>query len=568
MTSETVAFPHVAGGLSWAEAVLAGDVVACKWIRLAAERQIKDLERAFRNDPDFPFWFDADEGERICRFMERLPHVKGEWAAKRDRIRLEPWQQFVLSTVFGWKRRADGCRRFRTVYEEVARKNAKSTKMAGVGLYVLAMDGEAGAEVYCTATKKDQAKIVFNDARHMALRSPRWREKFGVEVFTNTVIQPASASWFRALDAEGKTLDGLNVHCAINDELHAQRKRTLYDVIDTATGARRQPLIWNITTAGSDKRGVCYEQRVYLTKVLQRVFVDETYFGVIFTIDDDDDWTDEKVWAKANPNLGVSVYLDEMRAQAAKAKASPASQAAFITKRLNRWVNADSAWVDQRHWNACAQPGLKLEDFAGAECIVCGDLATADDVASIGYIFERDNKHWLIVRHYLPEVKVNEEGKDHYRTWADLGLITVTPGARTDLDLIEADIIETSKWLRIKEAAFDPHQAAQMIAHLMAANITCVEVRQNVDNLSNPMQQLGVRVKNGEIVHAGCPVLDWMVSNTVCHRDQKDRVYPRKEHPDSKIDGVVALLIGLARIFNEPAPPPSVYETRGVFSIQ
>ena len=340
----------------YARAVVAGKTPACKWVKLACARHLADLERAKRRDPAFPFRFDRKRAGRICRFVELLPHIKGEWAKRGETLRLEPWQTFILACAFGWLRSADGLRRFRTVYLEIPRKNAKSTLSSALSLYMLALDGEAGADCYSAATKREQAKIVFGDARLMAMRAAEFRLRYGVEVFANSIVMPATGSRLSPLDAEAKTQDGLNVHFVCNDELHAHRTRALYDVLETATGARAQPLIWNITTAGSDRSGICYELRDYLTKILDGVFVDETVFGMIYTLDDGDDWLDPAAWAKANPNLGVSVMPDDMQRLADKARQQPSARNPFLTKRLNVWVNADQAWMDMRAWAACADP--------------------------------------------------------------------------------------------------------------------------------------------------------------------------------------------------------------------
>ncbi|MCA8291952.1 terminase large subunit [Burkholderia vietnamiensis] len=291
--------------------VLAGRIVACKWVRLACERQRRDLARAEMGDPEFPYRFDNDAATRICEFIELLPHTKGRWARTRQSIRLEPWQAFILTTVFGWLHVDSGLRRFRRAYEEVARKNAKSTKSSGIALYLFAADGEPGAEVYSAATTRDQAKIVFDDARAMALREPDMCAALGVEILQHQLLTD-DGSKFLPLSAEGSTLDGLNVHGGVIDELHAHKTRAVFDVIDSGTGARDQSLLWLITTAGSDLTGICYEQRTHVTKILEGVFVDETFFGIIFTLDDGDDWSDPSVWIKANPNLGVSVFVDDM----------------------------------------------------------------------------------------------------------------------------------------------------------------------------------------------------------------------------------------------------------------
>ncbi|MCZ8077540.1 MAG: terminase large subunit, partial [Paucibacter sp.] len=278
-------------------AVLDGTRPAAKWELLACQRQVDDLAR--EPSEDWPWVFDPNTAARPCEFIELLPHIKGKWAREGRLLQLEAWQCFILTTVFGWVHRDTGLRRFREAYIEVPRKNAKSTLSSGVALFMLTADGEHGAEVYSAATTRDQARIVFDDAKQMAERTPDLRTYCGVAIMQHAITVAATASKFAPLAAEGSTLDGLNVHFAVIDELHAHKTRAVYDVIDTARGAREQSLLWNITTGGTDRSGICYERRTHAAKVLARVLVDESLFGVIYTIDDKDDALDPASWPKA-----------------------------------------------------------------------------------------------------------------------------------------------------------------------------------------------------------------------------------------------------------------------------
>lgn len=268
-----------------------GRLPACRYTRLACERHLRDLETAHARG----LWWDAEAVIDVELFYSALPHSKGEWAGQR--IQLEGWQMFILGSLFGWKR-LDGTRRFRSAYVEVPRKNGKSTTAAGLGLYLAFEDGEPGAEVYAAATKRDQAKIVWTEARRMVLRTAKLRER--ITVLTGNLNDHTTASKFEPLGADADNLDGLNVHAYINDELHAQKTRAMQDVLETAVGARRQPLGFSITTAGSNRAGVCYDTRTYLVKVLEQVFDDDGTFGVIYTIDDGDKWDDEACWCLAS----------------------------------------------------------------------------------------------------------------------------------------------------------------------------------------------------------------------------------------------------------------------------
>lgn len=549
---------YVAIATEYARQVIEGEIPACLYVRQACARQVRDLERAAAGD--FAWRFDPDLASRVCRFIELLPHVKGDWARERKLITLEPWQIFELTTVFGWVD-GYGLRRFKVVYEEVPRKNAKSTKTSGVGLYMLAADGEEGAEVYSAATTRDQAKIVWQDAKRMTERSPGLQRRFGVDTAAHAVFVEHTGSTFKPLSRDqGGNLDGLNISAALVDELHAHKTREIYDVLETGTGARSQPLLWLITTAGFNRSGICYEQRSYAIKVLSGAVVDEEYFGIIYTVDADDLedigrlLTDPAIWRKANPNWGVSVNPDDIARKARKAREMAAAQNNFLTKHLNVWVNADTAWMDMAAWDRCADPTLRLEDFASERCAGAADLASKIDIASKAYVFERGGHYYAVVKNYLNEDAVEDGRNSQYGGWARQGRLIVTPGNVTDYGLIEDDIRDDAKLLQISEFGFDPWQAEHLRQRLAEDGLNTVEFRQTVANMSEPMKMLQALVLEGKFHHDGCPVLTWMVSNVVCHTDAKDNIYPRKEFPENKIDGVIALIMALALLLRRTQP--------------
>jgi len=418
----------------YARDVVEGRIPACRYTHLACERHLRDLETAHERG----LWWDAEAVIDIELFYSALPHSKGEWAGQR--IRLEGWQMFILGSLFGWKR-PDGTRRFRSAYIEVPRKNGKSTTAAGLGLYLAFEDGEPGAEVYASATKREQAKIVWTEAKRMVLRTPKLRER--ITVLTGNLSDHITASKFEPLGADADNLDGLNVHAYINDELHAQKTRAMQDVLETAVGARRQPLGFSITTAGSNRAGVCYDTRTYLVKVLEQVFPDDGTYGVIYTKDDTDQWDDEACWPKANPNLNVSVKLDDMRAQAKKAKETPAALSAFLTKRLNVWVNADSPFFDMTLWMRAAKP-FALADVAGVPCWIGVDLASKSDLAAVIAVFVADGRVRLRTRFYLPRQMVLDGAHAdtaHYAGWAtNREHLTLTEGNLINFAEIREDI--------------------------------------------------------------------------------------------------------------------------------
>lgn len=552
----------------YAEAVVAGDIPACRWVQLACQRQLDDLAR-FKGKGS-PYRFNPKLTDRtgktfapadnLCAFIERLPHVKGPLAGMP--ITLEPWQVFILSTVYGWVK-PDGTRRFRRAYIEVPRGNAKSTLSSAVALYMLAADGEGGAEVYSLATTRDQARIVFGDAQTMARKSSGFRSRFGVAVGAHNMHVLATGSKFEALSAEGSTLDGLNIHFGCVDELHAHKTRTVYDVVETGTGKRDNSLLWVITTAGSNRAGICYEVRTFVTKLLDRVFEDDSQFGIIFGLDDGDDWASEAALIKANPNWGISVRAEILLPLQAKAMQLPSAVNNFKTKHLNEWVNADTAWMDMRAWDRCADPALDIETFAGQPCWIGLDLASKTDIAALVLVFAHPDiagGFAVFGRYYLPEDTVMATGNSQYPGWMRTGRLTVTPGNVIDFSWIEADLIDAVSRFAIQAVAFDPFQATQLSTRMIAEGLPMIEVRPTVLNFSEPMKTLEALVLQRKLIHDGDPVLTWMVSNVVAHLDAKDNIYPRKERPENKIDGIVALIMALARASLPGAIVESIYD--------
>lgn len=540
----------------YAESVVSGTTPACQWVKKACQRQLDDLERFKGRSSPYrfnPILTDAlgrkyRPADNLCAFVELLPHIKGPLAGQP--ISLEPWQIFVLTTVFGWVRK-DGRRRFRRAYIEVPRGNAKSTLSSAVGLYMLTADGEGGAECYSLATTRDQARIVFGDAQAMARKSAGFRARYDVTVGAHNVHVINTASKFEALSAEGSTLDGLNIHFGCIDELHAHKTRTVYDVVETGTGKRDNSLLWVITTAGSDRAGICYEVRTFLTRVLDGVVEDDSQFGIIYGVDDGDDWATEAALIKANPNWGVSVRPEVILPLQAKALQLPSATNNFRTKHCNEWVNADTAWMDIRAWERCADTSLRIEDFEGQPCWIGIDLASKVDVASMAILFEHDGKVAAFVRHYLPEDTIFTATNSQYQGWMNAGRITATHGNVIDFSLIEAELLDWMERFEVKAVAFDPFQATQFSTRMLAEGLPMIEVRPTVLNFSEPMKQLEALVLGSKFTFDGDPVLTWMVSNVVCHLDAKDNIYPRKERPENKIDGVVAILMALNRLLLE-----------------
>jgi phage terminase large subunit-like protein len=551
---------------SYAKDVVAGRVPAGRFVKAACKRQIEDLKRWKAKGS--PYVFDKARASKVCRFIELLPHIKGPKAG--ELIILEPWQIFTLTTAFGWVK-PDGTRRFRRVYIEVPRGNGKSALSSGVGLYMLCADGEGGAEVYSFATTRDQAKIVFGDAQNMARRTPGLKAHFGVDVNAHNINLLRTASKFEALSAEGSTLDGLNTHFACVDELHAHKTRAVYDVVETSIGKRAQSMLWVITTAGSNRAGICYEVRSFVTKVLSGVAKDESQFGIVYGLDEGDDWTTEEALIKANPNWGISVMPEVLLPLQAKAMTMPSAANNFKTKHLNEWVNADTAWMDMRAWEACADPTLDAEQFTGEPAWVALDLASKVDIAAKVSLHMREldgKQHFFCFgQYYLPRDTVERGENAQYQGWESMGLLTVTDGAVIDFGVIEEDLLADCSKFEVREVPYDPFQATQLSTRMAAQGVPMVEMRPTVLNFSEPMKQLEALVLQGRLHHSGDPVMTWMMSNVVAHMDAKDNIYPRKERPENKIDGVVALIMALGRaLAADENGGASVYDDRGLLT--
>jgi phage terminase large subunit-like protein len=527
--------------------VVAGAIVTGKWTRLACQRHLNDLARA-ATDPSWPLRFDEWHANDVCDFIEKLPHIEGKWSSPT--IVLEPWQVWLLVCVFGWRRNSDGGRRFEQSYTEVARKNAKSALTSGVSLYCLTCDDEVGPQVKTAATTGGQARIVFDVAWKMARATPDLCEAFGLEIMANSVMCHKNNGSIQPINAKSSTQDGLNPHLVVIDELHAHKDRSLFDVLRSATGARKNPLTWMITTAGYNSQGVCYEQRDYLCKILMGVIDDDSYFGVVYSLDEGDDPYNEAVWPKANPNLNVSVDLEKLRSYAKQAKNSPASAGEFKTKRLNLWQNSHSTWLSMEQWKACADTSLKIDDFTTEPAWIGVDLADTNDVAALVIVFDRNGVLHAFSRFYLPEDLVEicaHRTTTHYKIWADDGFITTTEGNFIDHNAIEDDIRALCGVHQVDKIRLEHYGSAQIAANLMSDGLPVEIIHKKPDTYSEPSKLLEAWVEINKFRFDGNPVLTWMASNWVVDRRVNGSILPKKEHRDSpkKIDGIDALIMAI-----------------------
>ncbi len=551
--------------VAYMHGVIDGSIPAGRLIRLAVERHLRDLEEG----PSRGLRFDRAAAQYAIDWFRFLKHSKGEWA--RQSFELSGWQQFLLWCLFGWKR-ADGLRRFRTAYVEVPRKNGKSTLAAGIGLYLLAADGEPGAEVYSAATKREQAKISWGEAQRMVGASPGLARMIRHWRASDTLSIEATACKYQPLGADADNMDGLNVHGAIIDELHAHRTGAVVEVLETATGARRQPLVFEITTAGSDRESICYRHHEYSEQVLRGTIEDDTWFAYIATIDEEDRerWDDPAVWAKANPNYGISVKPDDLERKAVKARAMPAAQNGFLRLHLNVWTQQTSRWIDLRLWDENAGT-VDEAALAGRLCYGGLDLSSVSDITAWVLVFpcESDPEELqILARFWCPEarlVDVENRYRAQYQAWADGGWLGVTSGDAVDYAFVKSQVLEDASRFQLDNLNVDRlFQGYQLSQELADEGLEVFGMGQGFYSMAAPMREFERRLLAKKLHHGGNPVLRWMADNVAVRQDPAGNLKPDKAASQGKIDGIVALVMALDRAMRHEPPKRSAYEDHGL----
>ncbi len=545
-----------------------------KYEQLWRTRNERDLELS-RKAGGHPqgFVFDVAAGDRVVKFVEEYcQHHKGEWAGRP--MLLEKWQHEVLTQIFGWLR-ADGTRRFRTAYIEIPRKNGKSQIGAGVGLHLTVADGEPGAEVYSSATKKDQARIVWSEAAAMVKTSAKLK-RF-VKAYRSNLHVERTGSKFEPLSADSNTLDGLNPHGNIVDELHAHKDRGVWDVLDTAMGARRQPLTLAITTAGTyEPEGIGWQMHEYAVNVLEGVVPDDSFFAFIAAADEGDDYFSEATQRKANPNWGVSVKPDYLAKQAEKAQAQPGFLNEYLRLHLNVWTRTVTRWLSLERWRDCepapvgdarAQAVARELSLEKRVCFGGLDLSTKLDLCAFALVFPSDDGFLDVVcRFWLPEATIAnyaKKGMRHYETWARDGWLTPTPGDVIDYGFIRTEVNALAARFAVQQIAYDPWGATQLAVELMADGLTMVECRQGFQSLSEPSKNFEARIIEKKVRHMNNPVLRFCVSNAVVKRDPAGNIKPDKEKAVDRIDGVVSVVMALGRCITAPVVSDHAYVNSG-----
>lgn len=510
--------------------------------RLARARAREDRERL----PRLGYRFNPDLARHVTDFFARyLRHTEAEWAGQP--FRLAEWQRFIKREVFGWLR-PDGTRRFRTAYVEVARKNGKSTDMAGNGLYLTAADREPKAQVYSTATKLDQARIVHGMGKDMLRLSPLNRV---MEQLKDNISFEPLGSYFRPLGADSKTLDGLNAHGHLVDELHAHRDRTVFDVVNTSMGARRQPLVLIITTAGIyDPNSIGWKTHEYARQVLEGTIQDESFFAFIATADKDDDWRDPRTWWKANPNLGKAVKWEYMNEMCLKAQRQPSFLNTFLRDHLDIWTQQVTRWIPPEAWKACPKGPIE-EDLEGREAYAGLDLSSKKDITALVLALPDPDSPAidLICRFWIPEDTAQERTEKEgvpYLQWMSDGWLIGTPGNVIDYDWIIHEVMSLAKRYRIEQLRYDPWNATQTAIKLQEEGLEVVEMRQGYASMSEPCKEMEVLVMNGTLRHGHHPVLTWMANNVAVTEDPAGNIKMAKDKSKEKIDGMVAAAMALA----------------------
>ena len=543
----------------YAQQVRNKEILTCELVQLAVQRYYRDLDNAF----DKGWYFDRKAAVRAITFIERLKHTKGEWAGQR--FRLEPWQQFIIWNIFGWKN-ADGTRRFRYAYIEIARKNGKTALSAGIGLYMLFADGEARPEVYSAATVKDQAKICFSDAVEIVKATDL---KNYLTPYRNSIVYELKGGMMKPLSSDYGTHDGLNPSCGIIDEFHAHKDSGMFDVIKSAFGARRQPLMFIITTAGFNKNGACYAYRDNVVKVLRGVNSDDTLFGIIYTLDDQSEWDNPKMWIKSNPNLGVSLSADYLADQVTDAKNRPEAVRNVMTKNVNLWVDAEKTWILDEAWMRCCGE-MSVDDLAGCECWGGLDLSNISDITAYVLLFHERDRFQLLPFFWIPKEKMLEKIRKeniNYDLWVCAGYVKVTEGNVIDYDFVKADILSIVSRYDLKSSAYDRWNSSQTIIDLQNEGMECNPFGQGYGSMSAPSKEFEKLALSGRIEHFGNPVLRWMLASTVIKTDPAGNIKPDKEKSVQKIDGIVASIMALGEWMTaQAAEENDPYSKRGMLS--
>lgn len=548
--------------------VLDGTIITNQWIKAACQRHLDDLETGEKRG----LYFDQEEGQRFVAFFERfLHHSKGKWAG--DPFTLLPWQQFMISSLFGWKR-SDGSRRFRTLFCAVGRKNGKSATCSGLGLAMLDFDQEPAAEVYFSATKRDQARICHVEAERMVKASPHLKKRIGIH--RNNLHVKSTGSKAEPLSSEARSLDGLSPHCAIIDEYHAHKDAEIFHVLKSATGARAQPLLAIVTTAGWNIDGPCFHFQKTCQDVLQGIKDDDSLLPLIYCLDEEDDWKDQSTWIKANPSLGESISMDYLVEQYTQAtNYGSTEEANFRTKHLNEWVSSSDVWIKDEEWMASGSDPIEVDEksltwYGGL------DLAAVSDFCCLVLVAPLPDGELLARRWYwLPESawerRMDREESSIHMDMLDLSYFHLSPGNVTDYQALRRTISgyyvqdgtvmhDTSCIMdqyNVASISFDRWNSSTLVTQLTGDGVLMAPIGMGYASQSAPLRELERLILEKKLIHEGDPVLRWMIRNVMIQRDPAGNIKLDKARSQDKIDGVMSLNCAVAEWMTRTAADPN-----------
>lgn len=586
----------------YAKDVLSGKILACRWVKMACQRQLDDLKTGKKRG----LYFDEAAADHALEFFSHLKLWKGKENKDKEFV-LAPHYQFMVSVIMGWKHIATGLRRFRTAYVEMARKGAKSTFAGGMGAYFFIADGEQGAEIYSASVKKDQSKIVWENIEKLTKKT-----MFAKLITYHTNNMSVESTWSKCepLSADTKSMDGLDTFFASLDELHAHPKPDVHDLVFDSVGSREQPLILVITTAGFDQSGVCYQKRDYLTKILSKTIEDDSFFGIIYTLDTkrdfpelltsiekdhgkkgqaEDDWLDEDNWVKPMPGLigatesgkrhgltkkgepipGYMTKIEDVRNRCLQAKEIPAQQNNFLTKRMNIWTSQAERWISLALWDANYHGDIDEEALAGMLCYGGLDLAAVLDLASWVMIFPVENRLDLIARFWCPEARIKDPKNKYmaqYQSWERDGWLTATDGDAIDYEVIETQVLKDAETFKIQSTNIDRlFQGFSVAMHLEEAGMDIAAFAMGNKSFGAPSREFEKRLLKKELNHGNNPIMRFCADNVAVHEDVNENKRPIKATAQGKIDGIVSLILSLDRSIRGGGAV-SKYATQGLAS--
>jgi phage terminase large subunit-like protein len=566
-------YEHTEDAIQYARDVILGVIPACETIYNACQRFFRDISAD-------QYVFDHYLANKACNFIQLLPHTKGRWAGKKELIKLKPWQKFLVCNIFGWIDKPGlptldypygypgGFRRFRKIDFMVARKNGKSILAAAIGLYVFCENGNDFApEVFSGATTEKQAMEVFKPARLMCLKTSELTEHYDIQINARNLSLPDSGGKFEPVI--GNPGDGSSPSCWIVDEYHEHATSEQVDTATTGMGAREEPLLLIITTAGFNTSSPCYQEYSSAKKMLAGLLpMDEQLFALIYELDEDDDYRDPANWIKSNPNLGISVYTKYIEAAVAKAVRSSSDENTVLTKNFNRWTNAKLAWINSQQWSACGDSNLYEGDFITDTCIGAVDLSSRIDLTAFARLYlrmiEGERHYYVFVDHFLPHATIQSRSNDAYIGWWKDDHITACGENEIDFNEITEHVSDFLTVCNVREIAYDTWKASQLAQTLSSAGAIMVEYRQQVKDMTEAMKELEGAIASGRFHHANCPVLTWEAGNVTNRVDRKGNYFPNKDCVGNKIDGIVAVIMAVGRAMHDLVVDDSCYDKRDV----